>query len=235
MIRRLAALAAVVCSPSLHAADFPNVGTLTQDQFRKLSEDLGAAVAYKGVTPATNLGILGFDIGIEVTDTKMENSSLFALAGAGEQSRLVIPKLHVHKGLAAGWDIGAFIGAAPDVDATLLGGEMRYAILEDGLTTPAIGLRVSGTKVTGTGDLGVWTAAADVVVSKRFTFVTPYVGGGAVHVNSRVSNSPLAEEKFNKGRVFAGVNVNLVAMNFAFEAEKMGDNTSLSAKVGWRF
>jgi hypothetical protein len=56
-----------------------------------------------------------------------------------------------------------------------------------------------------------------------------------VRVNSSVSGSTLAEEKFNKGRVFGGVNVNLLAINLAFEVEKMGDNTSLSAKIGWRF
>ncbi len=39
----------------------------------------------------------------------------------------------------------------------------------------------------------------------------------------------------NKGRVFAGLNVNMIGANFAIEAEKMGDNTSLSAKLGWRF
>jgi len=31
------------------------------------------------------------------------------------------------------------------------------------------------------------------------------------------------------------VNLNLLAANLALEAEKMGDNTSLSAKLGFRF
>lgn len=235
MIRRIAVLAAIACTPAAHAADFPNVGTLTQDEFRRLSQDLGAAFSYKGVTPATPLGITGFDVGLEVTDTKMENSAVFARAGAGGQSRLVIPKLHLHKGLLAGLDIGAFVAAAPDVDATLFGGELRYAVLDDGLATPAVGIRLSGSKATGTGDLKIHTAAADVIVSKKFTVITPYAGGGVVRVQSSVSGSPLAEEKFNKGRVFGGVNVNLLAINLAFEVEKMGDNTSLSAKIGWRF
>jgi hypothetical protein len=234
MIRRLAVVAAIACTPA-HAADFPTVGTLAQDEFHRISQDLGAAFSYKGVTPATPLGLTGFDVGIEVTDTRMENSRLFSRAGAGEQSRLLIPKIHVHKGLFAGLDIGAFVAAVPEVDATLFGGELRYAVMDDGLATPAVGLRLSGTKATGTGDLKINTAAADVIVSKRFTAITPYAGGGMVRIQSSVSGSPLADEKFNKGRVFAGVNVNLLAVNLAFEAEKMGDNTSLSAKVGWRF
>jgi hypothetical protein len=235
MIRRLAVLAAIACTPAVHAADFPNIGTLSQDEFHRLSQDLGAAFSYKGVTPATSLGLIGFDVGVEVTDTKMENSALFARAGAGSRSHLVIPKVHIHKGVFSGLDIGAFVGAAPEVNATLLGGELRYAVIDDGLTTPAIGLRLSGTKATGTGDLKFNTAAADVIVSKKFTAITPYAGGGAVRVSSKVSGSVLADEKINKGRVFGGVNVNLLAINLAFEAEKMGGNTSLSAKIGWRF
>jgi hypothetical protein len=65
--------------------------------------------------------------------------------------------------------------------------------------------------------------------------LTPYAGGGAVRVMSDASGSGLAKERFNKGRYFGGVNVNLLAINLAFEAEKMGGNTSLSAKIGWRF
>ena len=44
-----------------------------------------------------------------------------------------------------------------------------------------------------------------------------------------------ARERIDESRVFGGLNLNFVAVNLAFEAEKMGDNVSLSAKVGWRF
>ena len=54
-------------------------------------------------------------------------------------------------------------------------------------------------------------------------------------MQAKASNTVLAEEKFNRSRVFGGLNVNLVGANFALEAEKMGGNTSLSAKVGLRF
>lgn len=225
-------LAAPFAAP---AADFPSVGTLSQTEFGLLSRDLGAAFSYKGVTPATRLGITGFDVGIEVTDTKVENSRAFALAGAGGQSHLVVPKFHVHKGLFGGLDIGAFIAGAPDISASLFGADLRLSVLDDGLATPAVAVRLSGTRAGGLGDLRVATGAFDVLVSKRFTAITPYAGAGSVRVQSKVSGSSLREERFTKGRVFGGVNVNLLAINLAFEAEKMGDNTSLSAKVGWRF
>jgi hypothetical protein len=227
----------LLCGAVLPArgADFSSVGSLLQGEFHKVSEDLGAAFSYKGVTPATPLGITGFDIGVEVTNTQIENSSLFSRAGAGSISDVFVPKLHVHKGLWGGLDIGAFLAGSSQVDATLFGAELRYALMDDGIATPAVGLRLSGSKATGTGDLKLATAALDLVVSKRFVLATPYGGGGIVRVQSSVSGSALAQESFNKGRYFAGVNVNLVAANLAFEAEKMGANTSLSAKLGFRF
>jgi hypothetical protein len=234
MIRRLAPLALAATLP-LHAAEFPTIRSVAQGELRGISEDLGAAFAYKGVTPATPLGLVGFDVGVEVTDTRLENSSFFRRAGGDGESHLTIPKVHVHKGLFGGLDIGAFVGGASQIKATLYGAELRYALLDDGLATPAVGVRLSGTKASGLGDLDVSTAALDLMVSKKFTAITPYAGGGTVRVQSRVRGSSLAEERFNKGRFFAGVNVNLLAANLAFEAEKMGDNTSLSAKVGFRF
>jgi hypothetical protein len=235
MRRAIAAAAAAACTLPAHAGEFTAIRALSQAEFHRLAEDLGAAFAYKGVTPAAPLGPVGFDVGVEVTGTRMENSSLFALAGAGSHSQLVIPKLHVTKGLFGGLDIGAFAGGTGDVGAALFGAELRYAILDDTLAMPAVAVRLSGTRATGLGDLKIGTAAADVMVSKTFVALTPYAGAGVARVQAKVSGGTLATETFNKGRVFGGLNVNLVGANFALEAEKMGGNTSLSAKVGLRF
>jgi hypothetical protein len=234
-MKRLLPLVLAASAWTAHAGDFSAIGSLSQDQFLRLSTDLGAALSYKGVTPATTLGTLGFDVGIEVTDTRIESSDAFSRAGAGGQSHLMVPKLHLYKGLPWGFDIGAFVGGAPEVSARIFGADLRYAIVEDGLASPAVALRLSGTVSSGMGDLEVSTLALDVMASKKFTLLTPYVGAGAVRVRSRASNTALEEVSFNKGRVFGGINVNLVGVNLALEAEKMGDNTSLSAKVGLRF
>ena len=235
MIKRMLTLALAASAWTAHAAEFSSIGALSQDEFLRLSRDLGAAISYKGVTPATPLGALGFDVGIEVTDTKLESSDAFARAGAGGHSHLVIPKLHVYKGLFGGLDIGAFIAGSSEVSATVFGADLRYAILDDGLATPAVALRLSGTKASGLGDLSLSTLALDVMASKKFTALTPYAGAGSVRVLSNASGTTLNEVRFNKGRVFGGLNVNLLGANLALEAEKMGGNTSLSAKLGLRF
>ena len=229
-------LAAILALPLAAAAgDITSIGNLDQGEFRALSEDLGAAFSYKGVTPATSLGVLGFDVGVEVTDTRLEHGSLFERAGAGGHSDLLVPKLHVHKGLPGGFGIGAFVATTSGISANLFGADLRYAIVEDRLATPAIAVRLSGTKATGLGDVSLSTAALDAVVSKQFTAITPYAGAGVVRVMSKAHNAPLADESFDKGRVFGGINLNLLTANLAFEAEKMGGATSLSAKLGLRF
>jgi hypothetical protein len=234
-MKTVAALAAALLTTAAQAGDFGSLGELAQGEFHALASDLGAAFSYKGVTPATPLGTLGFDAGVEVTDTRLESSSALQRAGAGSSSHIVVPKLHVYKGLPLGFDIGAFVAGASRVDATLVGLDLRYALVDDTLTSPAVALRLAGTRTSGTGDLTLSTASLDAMVSKRFTLVTPYAGGGVVRVSASAANTGLADETFNRGRAFAGANLNLVGANFAFEAERMGGNTSLSVKLGIRF
>jgi len=234
MKRPLAALLAAFAIPAV-AGDLPSLGALTQDQFRKLSEDLGAALSYKGVTPATPLGLVGFDVGVEVSATDIQNSDLFRLAGNSSPDYIVVPKLHIYKGLPWGFDIGAFVGGASEVGATVYGLDARWAILDDGVATPAVALRISGTQSSDIGSLKVATYAADLMVSKKLTIATPYLGVGVVHTKADAGIGGLADESFNKNRVFGGLNLNLAIVNLAFEAEKLGDNTTLSAKAGWRF
>ena len=226
---------AALFASNVFAGDLNQIGTLTQSQFLKLSTDLGAASAYKGVTPATPLGPVGFDVGVEISQTSIENSALFRQAGAGDVSNLYVPKIHVTKGLPFGFDIGAFVSRVSGVDGSLIGAEARYAILDDGLATPAFGVRLSGSRLVGVTNVSLSTVAVDTMLSKKLALVTPYIGAGMVRVQSRAKVAGLREENFNKSRVFVGMNVNFLVTNFALEAEKMGDNTSLSAKVGFRF
>jgi hypothetical protein len=227
----LAALLATMSLPV--AAELTNLGGLTQDQFRRLSEDLGAALSYKGVTPATSLGAFGFDVGVELTTTDMRNSGVFLAAGAGSVDRLFVPKVHLHKGLWTGADIGGFYGGASEIGGSLWGASLRQAFVEDSLANPAFAGRLSGTRTTDLGNLKVYSLAADLLLSKRVTIVTPYVGAGIVRIESKATGFETVTS--NEGRYFGGVNVNLGLINLAAEAERLGGNTSLSAKIGWRF
>src|SRR6266540_3920045 len=128
--RGLVVVSLLAVSLSAVAGDI-NIQALSQPNFRLLSEDLGAALSYKPLTPTTPLGITGFDLGIAVTSTKLQNKAAFttATAGAGDLSSIIVPSLRLNKGLPFGIDVGLMYSAVPSTNIKLVGGELRYAIV----------------------------------------------------------------------------------------------------------
>ena len=239
MLRRtLFAATLAVISAAAEAGTNINLNSfLSQSDFRLLSEDLGAALSYKAVAPAEPLGLTGFDIGLEATATKLEHADIFKRASSVDApSTLVIPKLHIHKGLPLGLDIGAFYSTVPNSNIELWGAELRYALLKGSTVTPALAVRGSYTTLQGVNRLDLDTKAIDLSISKGFTLLTPYAGVGKVWVNSTPDNSTgLRSEDFSYSKYFVGLNVNFGLINIAMETDKTGDATSYSAKFGWRF
>lgn len=219
------------------AAEINTLGALVQPEFKLFSEDLGAALSYKAVIPAEPLGITGFDLGLEVTSTEMKSSALWSKAtgGGSAPSSLIVPKLHVHKGLPLNIDVGAFYSAVPTTNIKLYGGELRYAILEGGVAMPAVAIRGSVSKLTGVDQLSFGTKGLDISISKGFAMFTPYAGLGRVWVDSTPNVVPLVKESFRQNKVFVGGNLNFGLMNLALEYDKTGSAQSYSAKLGFRF
>jgi hypothetical protein len=240
MIRRILALSisglAGLSLPA-QAVNLDTVYLLNQGQFRLLSEDLGAALSYKPILPAEPLGVTGFDLGIEVSATQLQNSAVFSLAASGESiDTLVSPKLHIHKGLPFGLDIGAYYSAMADSNIKHWGAELRYALIEGGTATPALAIRASYTALEGVNQMNLTTTGLDLSISKGFAMFTPYAGVGVVWVSS-TPNVPtgLASEDFELNKIFVGLNMNLAVVNIAIEGDKTGDATSYGLKFGWRF
>ena len=218
------------------AGDINQIQALSQAQFRALSEDLGAALSYKPLTPTAPLGITGFDLGIAATATKLQNSSAFTTAGAGNISSLVVPSLRLNKGLPFDIDVGLMYSAVPGSNIRLVGGELRYALVSGGVATPAIGIRGSYTKLGGVDQLEFNTRGVDLSISKGFLMFTPYAGVGKVWAASTpVGISTLSKESFSSNKVFVGLNLNFGLVNLAFEGDKTGDASSYGAKLGFRF
>jgi hypothetical protein len=219
-----------------NAASLNSLNALNQAQFLTLSENLAAASHYKAITPAEGLGVLGFDIGLSLSSTEIDDS-LFDIASEGDYglSSLLLPRLHANKGLPFGLDIGATLSAAPDTDIKLLGAELRYAIVEGGVALPAVGLRASYSTLQGVDELDLNSAALELLVSKGFLMFTPYGGVGLVRSTASAKDVPgLSDETFTQNKVFAGLNFN-IGFNFAIEADRTDDYTTFSAKAGIRF
>ncbi|HTN95115.1 MAG TPA: hypothetical protein VMJ33_11075 [Gallionella sp.] len=220
------------------AGNIDSIGSLTQSQFKTFSEDISSAVSYKPVTPAEPLGILGFDLGIEATETKLQDPALWTTATSGTftSSSVVLPKLHVFVGLPFNIDLGAVYSEAPSTNIKVYGGEIRYAFIEGGTATPAVAIRGSYTQMTGVDQLSFNTKGLDVSISKGITIFTPYAGLGEVWSDSTPNGIPtLTKESFNQFKYFIGGNLKFLFMNVALEYDKTGSDQSYSAKLGIRF
>ena len=228
-----------LAQPAL-AANISTLGALGQSEFKTLSEDLGAALSYKPVTPAAPLGVIGFDIGLEVTQTDTTKSAQIwskATGNGSTVSKVYVPKLHVAKGLPFGVDVAAFYSKIPTTNISLAGAELRYAIMEGGLAMPAVAVRGAFTKLGGVDQLSLDTKSLDFSISKGFAMLTPYAGVGQVWVNSKANLTPfkLSDEKFTQSKIFVGANLNLGFTNLAAELDKTGGIQSISVKMGFRF
>jgi hypothetical protein len=233
-------LLATAFSPAAFAANITALDTISQANFRLLSEDFGSALSYKAVSPAEPLGITGFDIGVEVSSTDISKSSAVLATATGSTNtvnNLVVPKLHLVKGLPFGIDIGAFIASVPTTNIKLVGGEFKVALLQGGVAYPAIALRGAMTSLSGVDQLAFSTKSLDLSISKGFLMFTPYAGVGQVWVTSTPQGTAAVwtAESFNQSKVFVGANLNFGLANFALEGDRTGGTSSYSAKFGFRW
>lgn len=233
----IALLSGVLCASPAWAQEIDRLQTINQAQFRLLSEDLGAALSYHAQIPAEPLGITGFDFGVGLTATKMENAAILQQVTSDDaDTTIYVPTLRLHKGLPAGFDIGLTYASIPGSNITYTGGELRYAILQGGVASPAIAVRGSLTKLSGVDQLSLDTRGVDISISKGFAFLTPYAGIGRVWVESDPRGTGgLRTEKFSLTKAFVGIGMNFAVLNVNFQVDKTGDATSSSVKLGWRF
>ncbi|TNC99579.1 MAG: hypothetical protein FD121_75 [Gallionellaceae bacterium] len=212
-------------------------GAANQGNFRNLSHDLGSALSYKAISPAESMGITGFDVGVELTSTKLAKSApLWKTLTGTDMNNLYVPKLHVTKGLPLDIDIGAFASSIPTTGINLFGGELKYAVLPGSVAMPAVAIRGSLSKLSGVKQLSLDTKSVDVSISKGFAMFTPYAGVGQVWVTSTPDAAlGLTEEKFKHFKSFIGANMNFGLTNFAAEFDETGSAKSLNFKLGFRF
>ena len=234
MKRIICAAAATLIACSATAGDFNDVKKLSQDAFLQLSKDLASVTALRALSPGVTLNLLGVDVGVEVGVTKVDNSEAWRQAGGGATD-VVTPRLTIHKGLAAGFDIGASLGTAGTSGLNTVGGILRYQVVEPTTLGPGVTLRLTGNREYGSSAVDVRSLGADVVVAKPLLVITPYVGLGTVHTNTKASGTTLSSESVNRSRLFVGFDTRLAFATVSAEAEKSGGATSVSSKIGFRF
>lgn len=226
------AVVGLVFAGSVVAKDIEIVGG-TPEQFESMSKDLVAAIDYKAVVPAEATGVAGFGVGLIFNYTPVEDETAWSDVTGEDIDTLGMVGLGVTKGLPFGVDLGAFYSKVPGTNVSVYGAEVRYAILEGGVASPAVALRGSYSKVSGIDSFSVSSNSIDVSVSKGFALVTPYAGVGYVKGKSDPDGASSVDVEETK--LFLGSRFSLGLMELTPEVQKIGDNTLFNLRVGFSF
>ena len=219
---------------SATANSFGDVRQLSQDAFLRLSNDLASVTALRALSPGVTLNLLGVDVGLEVGVTNVNADDVWKKAGGGS-AQVITPRVTLQKGLAAGFDIGASIGVAGGVGTQMIGGIVRYQLFDPGLVAPGVTLRLTANRELGATNVSFRSLGADFVVAKPLVVVTPYVGIGMLRTSTNAAGTSLAGVTVNRTRTFVGFDTRLAFATVSVEAERIGDTTTVSSKIGLRF
>src|SRR3990172_1066378 len=189
----------------------PSIG---QEAFDDLSKEVGLLISYVPLSPAEPLGVLGFDIGIEVTGAKISTGQWEkAISDANPPDYLILPKIHVQKGLPFGIDVGAVFS----------------------IVSPAVALRGTYTTLSGVDDLDASTYSLDASVSKGFGPLTPYGGIGQVWINTE-ENAGLGLDDVSTSatKLFVGTKLKILLLSIVLQAD-FSDVNMYSARANVSF
>ncbi len=223
------------------AASIDGVNTLSQSEFEVITEDLTAAFSYKAGASSAPLGITGIDLGVSMVVTEIipEHEAVWRKATSGESLKaLAVPKLYLQKGLPYDVDLGAYYLSLPNSNLQAWGGEIKYSILDGGVSIPAVAIRLAATSLFCVEQFTLNTRSVDVGISKRFLFLTPYAGIGRVwSVNTPMGNAEGVLDKVElvEDRTFVGLSFTPGGLQVALERDTVGEVISYNLKLGLGF
>ena len=149
--------------------------------FRAFARTLGAVMTATNLTPPETLGHAGFFVGMELGVVGLPSDVKLPMVRPQEGSVLV-PSVHVRKGLPFSIDVGARVGWLDRSSMFAATGEVKWAVNEGFIPwLPDIGLRAHVTHLLNTRDLHLTAGGLDVGVGKQFPLggmitLTPYGG-----------------------------------------------------------
>ena len=185
---------------------------------------------------AAPLGLLGFELYADATyDSSFDSEPFFKTAVDGNLPGgvLSIGRVGVRKGLPGGVDLGVSYGEALGSQVKLVSAELQYALIKGGLLEPALSLRVTGTRTIGSDAYDLHQFGAEILLSKGFAVLTPYIGAGLTSSRGRIGRG-LAERTDTTTRAvaYAGLRLNLLLPKIVVEVEK-GEAVQGAVRIGF--
>lgn len=129
---------------------------VTRAEYRKLVTELGLVISPKIMSPASTLGINGFDAGFEVNTALIHGQEPYWTKSTRDGSIprvFTVPTLRVRKGLPLSLEGGMHISYLPFTQQQVLGGDARFALHEGFSLVPDVGIQLSYDQFIGNPQL----------------------------------------------------------------------------------
>ncbi len=156
---------------------------LTQGQWHRFVNQVGAIASFKSLGPAKTLGKMKFSFAIDEGRTPVnqrDNAWINTFVHPDEDCPLgdviVTPTLRAAFGVADNMEAGAYWTSAPNANYGMVGAEFKYAFLQETMTRPAVAARTSFIALTGVPDFNLNIYSLELLASKKVSVVTPYLG-----------------------------------------------------------
>lgn len=169
--------------------------------FQAFARSLGAGLTAVNLMPPETLGHAAFSVSAELSAVRF-SSSLKLPTSSGQPSNILMPSLHVRKGLPFSIELGTRVAWIERSNMAAATGELKWAANEGFTYLPDLGVRAHVTRLFGARDLSLTTVGVDVGVGKQFPLggmvtLTPYGGVDIMGVRARS-----ARIDFNPGRAY---------------------------------
>ncbi|MGH6909219.1 MAG: DUF6588 family protein [Solimonas sp.] len=243
MRRLLAVVLLMLAAPAAFADDFrvDCTGAACRQAFHEAVKDVAATLNFKVLGPAEPTGLLGLSVAGVGTYVPVENKDAWRTLSGRDIDEIGMVGGVVTKGLPAGFDVGFFYATIPSSGGgAAYGAQLRYAILEGGVASPALAVEANYTSTNNIDDFDYNAWGADVILSKGFAFLTPYIGGGIVSATidptdplKDPAGANLKSEDVTQGRFFVGARISMLFFNITPEYERFGDNNVYNLRVGF--
>lgn len=207
------------------AADWGIRPDAPEEGFQEFHRHFSLAAYHYPRHGAAPLGLIGFDIYADAAFDAEFGDEEFADTVLDDDPTggvLSIVRVGARKGLPAGIDIGVAYGRVLESDLELVSADLQWAILDGGALSPALSLRVTGTQTLDSEVYDLEQYGAELLLSKGFAILTPFVGGGVVRSEGSLDNGlgRTLEAKETQGVIYAGVTLNLLIPKITVSVEK---------------
>lgn len=229
--------------PSVESCSMVIDPSLTQAQWGTFTKEAGAILTFKSLAPATTLGKNNFYFAVDYASTPVNqhdpawiNTFVHPDEDCPLGDEITIPSIRARFGVADNVDVGGFWTSAADANYGAVGGEIKYAFLEESGNLPAVAVRTSVSILTGVSDFDLNIYSVDLLTNKKVAMITPYVGvkESLIIGTEKTAKVDLDQERRLLTQVYAGASLAIWRFSLAAEYNISTVNT-LALVLGFTF